>query len=346
MSIRDQGTTIRASSSALLTIDSEDRYRSWAEKRASQYGDANFSPYNFTLIREAPLVNGYMTRLALTEVNFPWVYPNVNAKTSSINITWTTDPVGPLATAVVSLPIAFYTPFQLGFALVTAVNAVVNPAGTPGLDVLSSCIYGLNKLPRFTYETYPGWRIGFSPMTPNQQVTPAPGIPAVNVFPYSNTVKQLFDVLGFQQGVNSQLNTRDSGQATFAQAVRYIDIVSPQLTANQGLPDATSQNIGHNALCRLYISDATVPSVADPFNLAPPGTQPFIIYRQFTTPKEIAWNAIMPISGRISFQVYDDDGTLLDPIETVITPNPPGSSYLSEYIAYTDWSLSLLLTEN
>lgn len=344
MSIRDQGTTIRASSSALLTIDSEDRFTSWAQKRDTVYGANNFSPYNFTLIKEAPLVNGYMTRLALTEINFPWVYPNVNQKTSIMNISWTTDPPGPISTAFVAIPVGFYTPIQLGIALVSAVNRVVNPAGTPGQNVLQSCFYGVDKLPRFSYQTETGWRIAFSPMSPNQMYTPAPGFPADNVFPYSNTVKQLFDMLGFT-ATNSVLSTSETGQATFAQAVRYIDIVSPQLTANQGLPDATSQNIGHNALCRLYISDATVPSSLDPFNLAPPGTQPYIIYRQFQTPKEIAWNAIMPIGGRISFQVYDDDGTLLEPLEVIITPGSGGST-VSDYIGYTDWSMSLLLTEN
>lgn len=345
MSTRDQGTTIRASSSALLTIDSEDRFPGWLEKRTAQYGDVNFSPYNFSLIKNAVLINGYMTRLAITEVNFPWVYPNINQKTSLINVSWSTNPPGAVATGFASIPIAFYTPLQLGIAFTNAVNRLTNPTNTPGQDVLQSCFYGVDKLPRFSYVANTGFTVGFYPMTPEQQYTPAPMVPPVTVFPFSNTVKQLFDVMGFQQGVNTQLDTSRVGQATFCQAVRYIDIVSPQLTANQGLPDATSQTVGHNALCRLYISDASVPSTLDPFNLAPPGTQPYIIYRQFSTPKEIAWNAIMPISGRIQFQVYDDDGTLLEPIETVITPGAGGST-ISEYIGYTDWSMSLLLTEN
>jgi len=357
MSIRDAGTTIRPSSTSLLTIDSEDRFADWNEKRDSVTGQNNYNPYDFTLIREAPLVNGYMTRIALTEVSFPWNYPNINARTSLINVEYTFNGIqqNPF---VLSVPLGFYAPVTLASKMLSLLNSAGATNGG-----LASFTYGNDKLPRFTYECNAGYRIRFYPMTSNQNQVLIPGGTAKNIYPYPDTTKQLFDVLGFTYENRSFTSTiggpfptvKGYGQATLAQAVRYIDICSPQLTANQGLIDATSQTVGRNALCRLYIGDlplpsqfanigqvTTVPDANTPY-FTPPGCEPMVIYRQFSTPKYVAWNAFMPINGRIQFQVYDDNGQLLTPVEK-------GLGLLGEvdttFSAYTDWSITLLISEN
>ena len=352
MSIRDAGTTIRQSSTALLTIDSEDRFPNWTAKRNAQPGDVNFSPYNFSLIRNAALVNGYMTRLAVTEVVFPWTYPNINNKTNKILCDIAIDGVVYQFNQI-ELPLQFMNPRQLAISLANAVQSIINSAPISRPDVIFGCAYGSGELPRFDYYMPPGTGIAFYPV-------PAPS--TIYNYPYPDTTKQLFDVLGFTvqnrimliQDVGITVYPR-FGQTTFAQAVRYIDIVSPTLTANQGLIDSTSQSVGHTALCRLYLGDV-VPSVqtvtAGDINFSPPGTQPLTIYRQFSFPKQISWNAIMPVSGSIQFQVYDDNGELLEPVQVgvQVIPNPEDpTDFLfrpTALSAYNDWSMTLLLSEN
>jgi hypothetical protein len=347
MSIRDAGTTIRPSSTALLTIDSEDRFENWAEKRAAVPGSYNYNPYNFSLIRNGSLVNGYMTRLAVTEVVFPWTIPNINAKTNKILCD--IDVSGVLyPNFLIEIPIEFMTPAKLALSIIRGVRLSLDnpPISRPDIDF--GFTYGAGGLPRFDYSIPPGNGIAFRPL-------PAPS--TLFNYPYPETTKQLFDVLGFTNentqmvvAVTAGIEYPRFGQATFTQAIRYVDIVSPILTANQGLIDSTSQSVSHTALCRLYLADA-VPAqqniIASDVDFAPPGTQPFTIYRQFNYPKQIAWNAIQPIQGRISFQVYDDNGELLTPTNVGLAYVPEPDSVIPTVVsAYSDWSMTLLLSEN
>lgn len=160
-------------------------------------------------------------------------------------------------------------------------------------------------------------------------------------YPYPPQTKQLFDIMGFFSTVgaalgNDVLQGSGNGLYTFCQSTRYVDIVSPQLVANQGLPDATSQTIGRDALCRIYLGDAGQTVVdADDALFCPPGCRPTTIYRQFSTPKYVQWNAQMPVGSSIQFIVYDDTGA---PLEQT-GPFAGGT-------VYSDWSMTILATEN
>jgi hypothetical protein len=131
---------------------------------------------------------------------------------------------------------------------------------------------------------------------------------------------------------------------TFCQNVRYVDIVSPQLTQNQGMPDSTTFRIPRDAIVRLYLGDSTsnTQAVTDE-NFCPPGCSPFIIYREFPYPKQLRWNAEQNIGSYITFQVYDDMGNLLDLDFADIQNNIAGSFAM---LAGNDWNMSLLVTEN
>ncbi len=339
MTTPDRAITQRPTSTSLLTIDSEDRFASYVDKRASfltPYA-LNESPYNFRITKEQALLNGFMTRLAVTEVVFPWVTPNINPKTNTINFSYQIG-AGPVNYGVVTLKPGFYKPADIAADIEDAVNAV---AGAGFLTMT----YGFNAMPIFTYNTDSSQNlIAFSPM-PYNSIT----------YPYPVQTKQLFDILGFYTTVGATLgnDTLQSGWAynnttaaweiitvtglyTFCQAMRYVDIVSPQLVANQGLPDATSQTIGRDALCRIYIGDAgqTLADASDP-EFCPPGCRPVTIYRQFSTPKYVQWNAQMPVGSSVQFQVYDDTGVLLEQTGPFIGGG-----------VYSDWSMTLLATEN
>ncbi len=80
-SAKEAATTERPPSSAILGIDSEDRFADYASKRANA---ATSTPYNFTIQKSESLMNGFFTRLAVTEVVFPWVIPNIHELCDSI----------------------------------------------------------------------------------------------------------------------------------------------------------------------------------------------------------------------------------------------------------------------
>ena len=130
---------------------------------------------------------------------------------------------------------------------------------------------------------------------------------------------------------------------TFCQNIRYVDICSPQLTQNQGMPDSTTRTILRDAIVRLYIGDSTMNTVPcnDP-QFCPPGCAPFVIYRSYPYPKQMRWNAEQNIGSYITFQVYDDYGNLLDTDFGAST----GSGLSFDNLAGIDWNMSLLITEN
>lgn len=320
MTTPDRAITQRPTSTSLLTIDSEDRFASYIDKRAAPLTPyaLNESPYNFRITKGQAIMNGFLTRIAVTEVVFPWVLPNINEKTSKILFDYQVGG-GPVVPAqLITLPVGFYKPVDIAQAIQAAVNTI---AGAGFLAVS----YGENGTPIFKFDVS-GGVIDFDPMPYNSAS-----------YPYPATTKQLYDILGLFS--TSILAPTIYGLPTFCQAIRYVDIVSPQLVANQGLSDATSQTIGRDALCRIYIGDAgeTVADAEDPL-FCPPGCRSATIYRQFATPKYVQWNAQMPVGSSVQFQVYDDTGVLL-------SVGPIAGGILDTAI-YADWSMTLLVTEN
>ena len=330
----------RPVSSSLLAIDSEDRFPDYIAKRNSQYTDYNGSPYDFQITKNESMMSGFMTRLGVTEVVFPWVIPNINQYTNKILVGYAVG-AGPVTTALIDLRTGFYTPAELAATLQAVVRAI-----TPFVNF--SMTYGTDGLPNFLYAGNPGVAgslIGFQPLPYNSAE-----------YPYGSTTKQLFDVLGFSTTALSNDVVQDAqtasgaiaipagstnkflyGGDTFAQSIRYIDIVCNQLTYNQGLKDTMSQTIARDTLCRLYVAqdgstDALTSGPGDA-TFAPVGTYPFTIHRQFNTPKMIQWTPNQPVPGGLRFEVYDDAGN-----------NLVGASSLFEQLS--DWSMTLLVTEN
>lgn len=321
---RGPAMTQRPASTALLTIDSEDRYQN--------YNDANdnpTSPYNFTIRKNENLMAGFFTRLAVTEVNFPWTIPNINPRTYQIEVSY--DISGSL-TAFASLLITpgFYTPIQLAQELQRKIRLL-----DPGLSAFTM-VYGNTSvgfpgpIPNFTYKTnVANNTIGFSPLPYNTQA-----------YPYPPTSKQLFNVLGFTDA-NSNLLPQSSGKETYCQSIRYVDIVCNQLTSVSALKDQTSQAVVRDMLCRIYLGDgngsgqSTVSADASGANgitFCPPGCAPLTIYRNFTNPKQIQWLPNQNIPGFLQFQIYDDTGVILSD-----TMGGTGG---------IDWSMTILVTEN
>jgi len=313
----DPATTVRPSSTSLFVVDSEDRFPDYNTSRGATSTSANISPYSFTISRAESLMNGFASRLGVTEINFPWGIPNINVKTKGMSFTYD-DGRGP-TTLPITLTTGFYTPAELA----TAIQSLVTPA-VPTFTIA----YGVNNNPAFSYATGGTTTIGFNALAYNSAA-----------YPWPTQTKQLFDLLGFTEA-NAALTTTGAGSFTFCQSIRYVDIVSPTLVYNQANRDTMSQNVSRNALCRIYLGDGggsaqSSVSPSDPF-YCPPGCAPLTIYRNFTQPKQIQWLGNQPIPGNLQFTVYDDTGA---PLTEILT----GGALQGEFL---DWSMTILISEN
>jgi hypothetical protein len=252
-------------------------------------------------------------------------------------LTWNSTLVAPPAeitlSTILTLTPGFYTPSTLCGKIQQQVRDATR-------NELFDMKYGTNDptastpSPEIFYNTYlvnvDSADVAFFPMPYN---TPA--------YPYPNTTRQLFDVLGFS-ALNSDPYPLGNSGTTYCQGTRYVDIVCPQLTYNQPLKDTSSQTIVRDALCRLYLIPDSYYDTVLPNNpaYAPPGTLPQIIYRNFTAPKQISWSPNQPV-GQLTFQVYDDCGALLKPYLSYA--GSPTSSKVQNNI---EWSMTLQVTEN
>ena len=318
-SAKESSTTLRPSSTSLFLVDSEDRFSSYTQSRAVTGLSNNATPYNFQITRNESLMNGFASRIAVSEVNFPWCIPNINPKTAQITITYE------VSGQPVSLPTTFN--FLTGFSKPSSIAAALEQA-VQGLNPSlagATVTYGDASNPVFAYQTNSTTKIAFSPLPYNSSIYPCP-----------DSTKQLFDLLGFTNA-NSQLSLGGNGGFTLCQAIRYVDIVSVNLVYNQANPDVMSQKVARNSLCRVYLGDANLTGNVDPANsnFCPPGCAPFTIYRNFTNPKQIQWMGNQPIPGTLQFTVFDDTGAPLN--ETLV------GLLEGEYL---DWSLTMLVTEN
>ncbi len=327
MTTPDRAITQRPPSSALFTIDSEDRFADYTAKRAQ--AGLSSSPYSFRIIKPS-LLNGFLTRLCVSEVVFPYCIPNVGPKTNKILVNIELGPAAAVQVTV-GVPSGFYTPAQLATELTSQINnAAIILGAPPGFISLTyGGSLGYDNTPVFTYNVTDAIndKISFSPMPYSS-----------SAYPFPPTTKQLFDLLGFTTGglsSNDVLSAVGNGIATYCQAIRYVDIVCPQLVQCQSLLDATTQEIGRNALCRIYLCDGFPLIAASDPNFAPPGTTPVNIYRQFSNPKFIQWNAEQNMSSSLTFQVYDDAGALLSE-----------SDLSAGFSNGSDWSMTILASEN
>ena len=336
---RQMAQTIRQPSTALLTIDSEDRYVDYLAARANPT-----SPYNFAIIKNESLMPGFMTRIGISEIVFPWTIPNINNKTNLMKLTYIS-PLGTTVNGIIQLSNGFYTPHQLATIITTETQAYISsiPGNTDVFTMTYGGISGEAAIPAFAYSIQSTGVpvLTFIPMTYNSAA-----------YPYPSSTKQLYDLLGFLFPTTPDIPIVNgigyyTGAFTLAQGFRYVDIVCNQLTNSQAQKDQTSQTIARDMLCRIYVgsgggdSQSTVlPS--DP-TFCPPGCSPFVIYRNFTMPKQIQWIPNQNIPGYLQFQVYDDTGALLD--EAIVNEFPTYGGVNSPG-ARTDWSMTMLVSEN
>ena len=320
----DKAVTTRPSSSANFYVDSLD-------KNSGFSGD-------FIINKNQSLFNGFFNRIAMAEVLMDWGIPNVAAWWGNNTITvvngGTTTTIGP-----VTLVDGFYTAVQALQAVATAVNAAATTAGNAlRLTVVfnSNGTVTVNSTGVGTDPFYFVWTDGVSP-------------------PYA-LARQLFTTAQLAGAAVQDTSIVCSSPRILG--TTYVDIVSPQLTYNQELKDATTDVNSQDVLYRWYFADDNVTQEREMMPLtyaatAAPAVQmltptlipviqgytPFVIRRALPVPKQIRWDPTAPI-GSIQFQVFDDRGRLID------TRNFPWSATTGYGGANFQFQLSLLFSEN
>jgi hypothetical protein len=313
---KDRAVTVRPSSTAILAIDSADRYP------AEPFEVSTFtSPYDFQITRNQAILNGFFTRIALTEVVFPYYIPNINAYTNQLY--YKINGGGLLS---ITLPKGFYTPDELAAAVQTLLQAGGLVAATVTYNALSlapsSFLIETNAVDTVQFLR------GNTTSLPNSAT--------------SLTRFQLFDLMK----LNDDDATDIFGGTTRCRYIEYVDVVCTQLTYNQDLKDSSSDPAPRDVLARIYLeteNEQIAPvwngaKAIIPAAVAIPGTYPFTIYRQFKTPKQILWNRTQPV-GNLRFELFDNHGQALDSGLYAFDP-VTGNAQMP------DWRITLLVSEN
>jgi len=356
--------TIRPSSTALLTIDSEDRFSNgYTDARRSQTFNAslgvsiatpgNYSPYDFSITKNESIMNGFFTRLGLTEVSFDWGIPNINPKTNRVYVNWSNVSNSTSGQSLIGLfdgVGTFATPSQIATEMTSNV-AAANSNLADFTMTYGEQSSGGSGFPAFRYSSgSSNVSVWFTPLANNNG-----NYSNGSYYPFPTTTKQLFDVLGLTQANSifysvSGETIESPGTATYCSATQYVDIVCSELTYNQPLKDTMTQQIARDSLCRLYLGDMngfgnnTLPCYDS--NFCPPGCRAGTIYRQFQTPKMINWKPDQPVPSGLRFQVYDDAGANLGEMcgETNLSGGAVNAA--NTQADFLNWRATILVSEN
>jgi hypothetical protein len=287
----EKGVPIRQPSTANLMVDSQNRATIDLSGNV-EYG----TPANFFINKRQSILNGYFTRIGVTEVVLEWFQPNINDSGNAGfegNVFAITDASG---THAITIPVGFYNVYTLLQAMAFEMSA------ESGKVYIASGGNGQARidLSGGTYE-----------------------------FLNSGTPSSIPERLGFNTDVQAAshevgenpFNLDGVGYTPDLRIYRYIDFVSNSLTYNQELKDATTADSIDNILCRWYFAEDNQ-SYTDQYGFPIlQGYEAFVRRRLFSPPKQIKWSPQQPI-GQIQFQVQyqppvtERSSALIIPVET------------------------------
>lgn len=301
---QDPGTTLRVPATAYLMVDSFDR------NQGGQYTDTtlvNIQPLNnFTIQKRQTFVSGFFNRIALTEVRFPFVTPNINPLNNKIVFN---DISGTAYT--ITIPNGFYTPEELA--------AELNSQLTAAITVQTWTVAFNDELSNFTVSS-----------NSNFQVLPF-------AYPSSiRTLKGLFYMMGFFAAPPGAVFSTIPGPNM--QYTTYVDICSRSLCQFQQVKDnSTRESQAPALICRLYLNNFTNECLGDGntgAKLTWPGCRQAMVHRLFPVPKQSAWQPGQFVDA-VDIALFDDAG---DPL---YYPDNIGGK-----LCPADFQLSFELSEN
>jgi hypothetical protein len=297
---------MRNPQSALLLIDSQDRYKLTVDGVYDQNPELN--PNSIYINHQKLNGFGEIKRAGVTDVYFPWRTPNINIRNNTFGLGLELTP-GVFTTYFITVPEGFYKPTELASAMQLIMNSPV----------------GFQIFPATAPPTYlpagGGWFVSTLPSTNAFTITNATIAFSKPIAAYISSFQSAIDqVINFNAPEEANaVNTFTGGIPSMAYT-QYIDFVSTNLTKHQRLKDNLTQFNYTNIIYRLYLSSGTfqAPLTDDTYF----GSRPADIYRQVPVPKFMQWNKNEMISA-IDVKLYDDAGELL-----YIPPENWDASYL------------------
>jgi len=321
----NKAVDIRPHSSALLLINSADRYLP-ANNRWNTPDNTSIiptSPYNFTIALQQNLMSGFFTRIALTSFQMPFTVPVFCGKTNGIYFWYQPGGTGAVTQYLIQVSLnnfGGYTDLTiLLYAFQARIAQTVTGAGafTWAVNGTSGAVARSNNTDKFYFSRW---------TNPDQP-----------------TAATLFDLLNIQA---TQILATSNYSYPLIIPTQYIDIVCDALTYAQNLKDASTGTSGKTILKRIYLFGDNTSTILPAETTTGYFSAPVIIQKSFAVPKYISWNANQNI-GALRIQVLDDRGNILTcgalngPFSVGVAD--PGHKWIDENMS--DWSMEIMLSE-
>jgi hypothetical protein len=305
----DNAVTVRPPSTALLGINSADR-----EIRVG-----NYSPASFSLTQGSAYMNGEFTRVALSEVRLDYITPTL-FPLSPLQIVYKTGGTLPPVTVVLN-NLSTNQSWITCSAMAPLIQAEIR-AQTP-MTAFTMTFNNTAEVGAYVFQAD-------SNTTDTFYFAPAPTIGTANAN-YGIDPTNIYFRMNWSSDYTTQpfATQQDTGVPCLLQT-RFLDVVCEQLTYPQDLRDSSTQQASHDSICRLYLSDPTVPYYDQ-------GSKPFTIIKDYNTPKQIKWNPGLPLAN-MSFKLLDDQGQVFK--------YGLKFDYEASKIYVGNWCITLLVTEN
>jgi len=309
----EKAQSFRQPSTANLMVDSFDN-----NTLSGQPVNASMlQVYDFTIQRPTSILNGFFTRIGVSEVVLEWSIPNIHgsygtSEDASPNNTMTFEASG-VALTTVTFAEGNYTAAGLLNAVATTLTNLCSglaPAITWTVAITTVVIGGA----------------GVATSTRSSPCLIPSG--AIQDVIFGGPIADLLNLprliaTNWSTAVPIPINSYDVDLRPY----RYLDFVSPTLTYTQALKDSSTAPQVRDVLCRWYMDfDDSVEYDTYGFPILM-GYLPFRIRRLFSPPKQIRWEPNLPL-GNLTFQVYGDDGQLATLMNKVLLGSIPGANWL------------------
>jgi hypothetical protein len=263
----EKGTLIRVPATANLMIDSDDR--------AFQQSDIlDTSPWRFQISRAQALIQGFFTRVGLTELVLNWDIPNISSQWNN-NLLFVDVSGSDISGAkTITLPDGFYTAKKAIDCIVEELNTEY---ATPSLfSVIQDCN-----------------GVGIE-ISGNRVWTTLMSVPLANqLFQYpSNIVNDLLPNAKTHYLPSPDLRT-----------IKYLDFIADSITSVQDVEDSTTVPYVKNVLQRWYMAWDDQNDL-DAYGLPIyQGYTPFSSRKVFNPPKQIKYESSIPV-GNLTIDVW------------------------------------------
>ena len=290
-----EAITMRKSSNGFFMLDSADRNLTGAS--AASGFSAEAQPWNnFRITKPQPLLDGFVKGMGATEVRFPWAIPNITPVNNTMELVF-------LGSEGVGFTVTLTPGFYNGTELATAIQDQFD-AWTLPVDVDPPTIAYDTAKRIFTITPGPSDESPFVIQEPNVDDTQ-------RSYRQSPSLMRTLGLTIAQLGV--WVAEPITTSTTFITYTDYVDIISNRLCYDSDIKDGdSSEKTVSDLICRIYLADEISNYAIDP-----PGTRPFIIHRQYVTPKYLKLNPTQFFNS-IDIQVRDMYGNLVPLLDTEV----------------------------